>query len=120
MQIEGVIVCGDCYVGSLRFRTGEEGGDVGGERLQGVRGFGVVVGEQQVAYPVVEGVVQTSLALEGVSLAQCAILQQQLDDLVVATETSLMRNGYWGPGGEEHGCVPESGACSRACPARSR
>lgn len=67
-----------------------------GKRLQRVRGFGIVVGEQEVAYSVVQRVVQAALALEGVSFTECTIFQKQLYDLVVSAETGLENRGYHG------------------------
>lgn len=62
---------------------------MGGKRLQRIRRFCIVVGQQQVSYAVVEGIVQTSLALESVALTEGAVLEQQAYDLVVATQTGL-------------------------------
>ena len=61
-------------------------------RREGLPGIGrlcVVVGQQQVSYAVVEGVVETALALEGVALAQGAVFEEQAYDLEVATQTGL-------------------------------
>lgn len=85
MQVKSLVVGSDGDVIGLGLGSGKEGGDVGGEGLQRVRGFGVVVGQEQVAYAIVEGVVQGSLTLEGISFAQCAVLEQQLYDFVVPT-----------------------------------
>lgn len=56
--------------------------------LEWVRRFGVVVGKEEVAYAVVQGVVETSLALEGIPFAQSAILKKEAYDFVVSTEAS--------------------------------
>ena len=50
----------------------------------GVGGLGEVVLQQEVAYAVVEGVVDAALALEGVPLGEGARFEEELDELEVA------------------------------------
>ena len=50
------------------------------------------MGEQEVADAVVEGVVDAAFALEGVSLAEGAAVEQELDDFEAATEACLARD----------------------------
>jgi hypothetical protein len=73
-----------------------------GQRLQGIRGFGIVVLKKEITYSVVQCIVQTSVesqctstetahvdspfALKCITLTQCSRLQKQLDGLVVATK----------------------------------
>lgn len=81
-RIEGV----HSDIGRVQRRACKERGDAGCPRLQRVRGLGVVVFEQEIADAVVEGVIETAFALEGVALADGAVLEEQLDDVVVAAE----------------------------------
>lgn len=59
------------------------------QRLQWICTLGVIVGHEQVAYAVVKCVVEAALALEGVSLAEGAGLEEKLYDFEVAAEASL-------------------------------
>lgn len=59
------------------------------QRLQWVCRFRVVIRQEQVAYSVVERIVQTALTLERVSLTEGAVLEQQAYDLVVTAQTGL-------------------------------
>lgn len=91
--MEGLVKGSDCDVGRVGCRACEERSDVGGKRLQWICGLGIVVGKQQVAYAVVEGVVQAALTLKGVALTERAVLEQQAYDLEVAAQTGLEGEG---------------------------
>jgi S-(hydroxymethyl)glutathione dehydrogenase / alcohol dehydrogenase len=75
-------------VGHLVELTGggahEERGHVGGPVDVRVGGLGEVVLQEEVAYPVVEGVVDAALALEGVPLGEGARFEEELDELEMA------------------------------------
>jgi membrane protein required for beta-lactamase induction len=81
---------------------------MGGQWLQGIRGFGIIIFEKKVAYTVVERIVETSkkalsltqfmiwgqdyetpFALERISLTQRTGLEKQLRSLVMTAQTRL-------------------------------
>lgn len=57
--------------------------------LEWIRRLGVIVRKEKVSDPVIQGVVETAFALEGIAFAKGAGLEQELDKFIVATETSL-------------------------------
>lgn len=59
------------------------------ERLQWIRRLRVVIRQEQVAYSVVQRIVQAALALEGVSLTERTILKQQAYNLIMTAQTGL-------------------------------
>lgn len=89
MQTEGGVVCGDGDVCRAWFVTVQKRGDVSGKWLERVRGLGVVVLQEQIPDTIIQSVVEASLALESVSLAQSARLEQELHNFIVAAKTCL-------------------------------
>lgn len=82
MQVKGLAAAGD--EGDVGQGAAQQRGDVGGPVDVGVRGFGEVVLQEEVADPVVEGVVDAALALEGVAFGEGAGFKEELDKLIVA------------------------------------
>ncbi len=64
-----------------------------GKRLQWVCGLGIVVREEEIAYAIVECIVKAALALKSVSLTQCARLEEEAHDFVVAAQACLAKGG---------------------------
>lgn len=66
--------------------------------LEGIRRLGIVVRDQQVSDPVVEGVIDRSLANPGASVTERPRLQKKLDEFIVATQTCLFKlSVLWPP-----------------------
>lgn len=62
-----------------------------GEWLERIGGFGIVVLEKEISYAVVQSIIYTTLALKGISFAQCAGFEKKLYHFVVAAETGLQQ-----------------------------
>lgn len=120
MELEGLSLCLDDQVCRRGVLSAQQRRNMCGQRLKGARRLCVVVREEEVSYAVVEGVVQAALALEGIAFAEGAVLKQQADDFIVATEASLVEEGLllWTGASliaarTQH--LPESAECNRTC-----
>jgi hypothetical protein len=62
---------------------------MGGQRLQRICTFRVIVLEKEISNSVIQGIVEASFSLEGISLAESAGFEEELYNFVVSAQTCL-------------------------------
>lgn len=89
MQPQIPYFCRKGNVRCVRDLAVQEGSDVTSKGLEGVRGLGVIIGQEEGADAVVKSVVQRALALEGIAFAKGTGFKEEADYLEMAAEASL-------------------------------
>lgn len=85
MEVESLAVCGNRDIGSFGCIAREERSDVCSKGLKWICRLCVVIRKEEVAYSIIQRIVETSFTLEGVSFAKSPILEKEPYHFVMTT-----------------------------------